>query len=110
MGNSYRKKHKFEDNCCMDSRRNFGLPSGQIISRDPITPDLFMKVGTRVGTITAYYQHVSPNTNTNITKSLNPSLPNIPVVQTPSVNKIPEFEITTPLSDSVIYDVPKRTQ
>lgn len=89
----------------MDSRRNFGLPSGQIISRDPITPDLFMKVGTRVGTITAYYQHVSPNTNTNITKSLKPSLPNIPVVQTPK-----EFEITTPLSDSVIYDVPKRTQ
>lgn len=108
MGNSHRKKYKFDDNSFMDSRRNFGSPSGQIVSREPITPDLFMKVGTRVGTITAYYQHVQYNTNTNVTKSINTS--NTSVVQTSCVNKLPELEITTPLPDPVVYDVPKRTQ
>ena len=52
MGNSYRKRHKDSDNYFMDSRTNFGSPSGQLVNREPITPDLFMKIGTRVGTIT----------------------------------------------------------
>lgn len=26
----------------------------------PISPDLFMKIGTRVGSITAYYRHIYP--------------------------------------------------
>lgn len=62
MGSSFTKvkrKAKATYNS-MDQRRNFGLPAGQITPRDPLTPDLFMQIGTRVGNITAFYKHVTP--------------------------------------------------
>ena len=58
MGSGLRKsKNRTE---FMSESRNFGLPVGQVTNRDPLSPNLYMRVGTRVGTITTYYQHVSP--------------------------------------------------
>ena len=98
MGNSQKKRQNVEH--FMETRRNIGVPSGQIVSRDPITPDLFMKVGT----ITAYCQHVPQNTSS--TQFTNPSLMNSsvsPAVKTPIVTKLPELESTTPFADTVTY-------
>lgn len=106
MGNiAYKRKRKFEDQLFMESRRNFGSPSGQVVARDPLTPDLFMKVGTRVGVITAYYRHVPHNSG--LPPSVNSSTS---VVRTPVVTKIPELETVKSMSEPVVYDVPKGTQ
>lgn len=106
MGNvSSKKKRKSDNSYLMETRRNFGSPSGQIANREPLTPNLFMKVGTRVGVITAYYQHV-PSTVT-LTSTTNTSTP---VVRSPVVNVIPELENSAPLSNPVIYDVPRTIQ
>lgn len=109
MGSSLRKSKTKPE--FMSESRNFGLPIGQVTNRDPLSPNLFMRVGTRVGTITAYYQHVNPS-------SLTPSLPTpqdssqaAPVVRKPTVRFAPplELEQTVPLSDPPVYDVPKKS-
>lgn len=112
MGNSInniRRKHKFDD-YCMDSRRNFGSPSGQLVNREPITPDLFMKIGTRVGNITAYYQHVpqvsSPTYPSKPHTLDQPSVP-VPKIQLPTINRTPAIESVTPFCEQPLYDVPK---
>lgn len=103
MGNSYRKRHRDSDNYYMDSRRNFGSPSGQLVNREPIAPDLFMKIGTRVGTITAYYQHIPPVSNLKY-----PSKPStVPSLQFSTVTKTPELESVHPITEQPVYDVPR---
>lgn len=52
-GKSTHKKNRGNIESCMEYKRNFGVPSGQITDREPLNPDLYMKVGTRVGTITS---------------------------------------------------------
>lgn len=86
----------------MDSNRNFGLPSGQVTEREPLTPNLFMRVGTRLGTITAYYEHVTPNNF--------PSVPvnSPPAIRVPVIQATPPLEQTKPIPETPIYDTPKK--
>lgn len=101
MGISYTKikKRKADTESCMENKRNFGVPSGQIIERESLNPDLYMKVGTRVGLITAYYEHVTPSTS-----AVPPtSSPPVPPVRIPTITPAPALEQTTP-----IYDSPKK--
>lgn len=46
----------------MDQYRPFGACSGNISQTDSKTvpAELYMKVGTRIGVITAYYTHINP--------------------------------------------------
>lgn len=93
----------------MTEPRSFGVPPGQLISRDPIAPDLFMRVGTRVGTITAYYEYVNPpNTVPNIPKPQeSPSIKSI--VKIPTVRFAPAItEEVIPAPKSPVYDTPKK--
>lgn len=96
----------------MSEPRNFGLPAGQVANRDPLSPNLFMKVGTRVGTITAYYRHVNPVHFSSHPQS-SPTPQNssaTPVVRVPAVSfLIPPAEQTVPLPESSIYDVPRKS-
>lgn len=57
MGNNLKRKQMFDD--CMHNCWKFGCPFSKVVNREPITPDLFMKIGTRVGTISMYYQMLS---------------------------------------------------
>lgn len=108
MGNSSRKRHKDSDSYFMDSRRNFGSPSGQLVNREPITPDLFMKIGTRVGTITAFYRHIPPVSNLKY-PSNSSTVPcvSVPSIQLPTVSKTPEVETVLPINEQPVYDVPR---
>ena len=92
----------------MSEPRNFGLPVGQVTNRDPLSPTLYMRVGTRVGTITAHYQHVSP---VNLPSPPVPqSTPlTAPVVKLPAVRFIPPLEQTVPLPEQPVYDIPKKS-
>lgn len=47
MGNSIKKRDKAMCDC-MGSRRNFSMPCGQLVKKDPLIPDLFMKIGTYI--------------------------------------------------------------
>lgn len=94
----------------MSEPRNFGLPAGQVNNREQLTPSLFMRVGTRVGTITAYYQHVNP---VNVPSST-PNLPVLqgtsqvaPIVTTRTVHFASPPTGTVSLPDQPTYDVPK---
>lgn len=105
MGIPHTKKSKSEKvESCMDSKRNFGKPSGQITEREPLNPDLFMKVGTRVGTITAYYEHVTPCVPVVSTSTTSPN----PPVHIPIITTAPSLEQTVPLPPlPPVYDIPK---
>lgn len=109
MGLPYAKKFKGESrDSCMDHRRNFGTTPGQLTDREPLNPDLYMRVGTRVGTITAYYEHLTPSTTipVPIPPSANPPVP--PSIRMPIVNVIPALcEQTVPIQPT--YDIPKKT-
>ena len=59
MGSSFSKNKNNKERCMAADKRSFGQTAGQIEpQREPINLDLYMKVGTRVGTITAYYEHI----------------------------------------------------
>lgn len=96
----------------MSEPRNFGSPAGQVAPREPLSPILFMKVGTRVGTITAYYQHVNPVPFSSYPPSspTPQNSPVAPVVRVPAVRFLtpPATEQAVPLPESSIYDVPKK--
>lgn len=50
----------------LDVYRPFGTSSGNTNNPQPrqtLNPELFMKVGTRIGVITVYYEHVPPTNN-----------------------------------------------
>lgn len=102
MGNSIRGKSKFND--FMETRRNFGCPSGQLVNREPINPDLYMKIGTRVGTIIAYYQHIPPRV-TGFKYPSAPSTSSQPCVSAPP--KLPELEHLPLIPEAPAYDVPR---
>lgn len=102
MGSNLKRKRKEDTEICMDGSRNFGLSSGQITEREPLTPNLFIRVGTRLGTITAYYEHLSP-------PNVPPSVP----VNPPPVKRVPVIEATAqleqaPIPDAPIYYTPKK--
>lgn len=112
MGNihssSSKRKRKVIETEINYMERNFGLPSGQITQREPLTPDLFMKVGTRLGVITAYYKHLCPlSAPVNQSNNNNPSCP---VVNVPSIQNTPKIDQSTSVSEIHIYDVPKNIQ
>ena len=81
---------------------------GQVTHRDPLSPDLYMRIGTRVGTIPAYYQYVSPASLPS--PSVSQSTPfTAPVVKLPTVRFIPPIEQTVPLPEQPVYDIPKKS-
>lgn len=85
----------------MDHRRNFGTPSSQVVEREPLNPNLYTKVGTRVGVITAYYEYVTPTTLAPTTTS-----PSVPSIRVPVINTTPALcEQTAPIPP--LYDTPK---
>ena len=60
------KKTKVSDtnDQCMEVFRPFGASSSSVSNvnvRPSLSPELFMKVGTRVGVITVYYEHATQN-------------------------------------------------
>lgn len=108
MGSSFRKNKQSTE--YMSEPRNFGVPIGQVTNRESLSPNLFMRVGTRVGNITAYYEHVNPP---NFKPSLPapPTPPPIPpVIRKPTVLLLPPLEQTLPLPPTPTYDVPKSSQ
>lgn len=109
MGNiSNKRKRSVERDIYMD--RNFGLPSGQVTQREPLSPNLFMKVGTRLGVITAYYKHLSlPSVPVNVNSSTCP-VPSCPVVNLPSLQNPPKVDQGLPEPEIHIYDVPKNNK
>lgn len=101
MGNNLKRKFKDSTEPCMDGNRNFGLPSGQVTEREPLTPNLFMRVGMRIGTITAYYEHVNPSNISTV--PVNPPAVRIPVIQ----STVP-LEQVKPIPEAPVYDIPKK--
>ena len=56
----------------MDHKQNYGIPSGQLVEREPLDPNLYMRIGIRVGTITAYYEYMTTNTVAPASQKPNP--------------------------------------
>ena len=119
MGSSFSKNKNNKERCMAADKRSFGQTAGQIEpQREPINPDLYMKVGT----ITAYYEHI-PSVVT-IGHSLRPPTPPVRIrkLQPPETSKSIDITFSSSTQRSIeprpstsnnhsipspIYDIPK---
>ena len=100
-----KKFSKTTENYMDNSRRNFGLPVGQVTYRDSLAANLYMWIGTRVGTITAYYVHSRQN-ETSSSVVVAPQVNIIEPKQT-TLQVLPEQETVSPLPEHT-YDIPRK--
>lgn len=90
--------------------RPFGVPPDQVSTR-PSSANLettfFTKIGSRVATITAYYEHLSASSSKSIASNSSLPEPNYPP---PSLPKVSFVEAGTSHSAEVLYEIPRVTK